>query len=59
MRRVIDEVMLTSARKLGRSWSKLRGEVRSVKDFDPLVLVFYFMGAVVGLLLWRLVRMWL
>lgn len=46
-------------KKQGRSWSKLRGEVRSVKDFDPLVLVFYFMGAVVGLLLWRLVRMWL
>lgn len=37
--------------------SKLRGEVRSVKDFDPLVLVFYFLGALVGLLLWRLVRM--
>ena len=28
-----------------------------MKDFDPLVLVFYFMGAVVGLLLVRLVRM--
>lgn len=40
--------------------SRLVGEeVRSVKDFDPLVLVFYFMGAVVGLLLLRLVRMWL
>lgn len=30
-----------------------------MKDFDPLVLVFYFLGALVGLLLWRLVRMWL
>ena len=28
-----------------------------VKHFDPLVLVFYFLGALVGLLLVRLVRM--
>lgn len=28
-----------------------------VKHFDPLVLVFYFMGSLVGLLLVRLVRM--
>ena len=28
-----------------------------MKDFDPLVLVFYFLGALVGLLLWRLVRL--
>lgn len=34
--------------------SRLVGEeVRSVKDF----VVFYFMGAVVGLILWRMVRM--
>ncbi len=34
--------------------SRLVGEeVRSVKDF----VVFYVMGAVVGLLLWRMVRM--
>lgn len=28
-----------------------------VKHFDPLVLVFYFLGALAGLLLVRLVRM--
>ena len=52
-------VRLTSAGKQGRSGSKLRGEVRGVKDFDPLVLVFYFLGALVGLLLVMLVCMWL
>lgn len=28
-----------------------------MKRFDPLVIVFYFMGSLVGLLLVRLVRM--
>ncbi len=28
-----------------------------VKHFDPLVIVFYFLGALVGLLLVRLVHM--
>ena len=28
-----------------------------ISNFDPLVLVFYFLGALVGLLLVRLVRM--
>lgn len=28
-----------------------------MKRFDPLVIVFYFMGSLVGLLLVRLIRM--
>ncbi len=45
MRRVIDEVRLTSARKLGRSWSKLRGEVRGT-DNDRTIAIYLLIGAI-------------
>lgn len=49
----LSAVFYHNAGERTRSGSKLRGEVRSVKDF----VVFYFTGAVVGLILWRMVRM--